>query len=565
MRLTQSIYSLAIMAAIGAASLTAGKKAVGQAEFSSFVYIGNDDYYNANPLKEDGDFYNPVIAGWYSDPSVVRTGEDYYLVTSTFGYFPGVPLYHSRDLVNWRLVRNILDRPEQLPGLVGQSLDRGGIYAPQISYNPHNSTYYMITTDVGSKEGHFYVTATDPEGSWSNPVWLKGIDGIDPSLFFDDDGSAYIVYKEDTTGRPKWSNYRCIRFIAFDPESGRTVGDSWPLAEAGVGPEEHLDRDEGPHIYKIDGRYFLICAEGGTSNHHSAVIYRADSLRGEFTRWSRNPALTQRYLKDKRTNPITCTGHADLVMTPEGEWWGVFLGCRPGPGGFQALGRETYLMPVKWSRDGFPYFTQSQDTVPLTLHREGVKHDPSWGSSGNFTWSDDFKGESLRPEWIGLRGTTADYCHLDGECLRMQCCRELSTGKGVPAYVGRRIQHHKFEASTRVRFKPRNGGESAGLLMLKNESRQYYLAVCGDRVELRTLSPKEVRVIASAEMPCKAGRDVELRVVSDGICYDFYVREAARDAEWTPVAEDVDASYLACERTGGFTGATIGLYAESRD
>ncbi len=223
-------------------------------------------------------------------------------------------------------------------------------------------------------------------------MWLKGIDGIDPSLFFDDDGSAYIVYKEDTTGRPKWSNYRCIRFIAFDPESGQTVGDSWPLAEAGVGPEEHLDRDEGPHIYKIDGRYFLICAEGGTSNHHSAVIYRADSLRGEFTRWSRNPALTQRYLKEKRTNPITCTGHADLVMTPEGEWWGVFLGCRPGPGGFQALGRETYLMPVKWSRDGFPYFTQSQDTVPLTQHREGVKHDPSWGSSGNFTWSDDFKG-----------------------------------------------------------------------------------------------------------------------------------------------------------------------------
>lgn len=564
MKLIQSIYSVAIVAAIGAASLTAGKKAPAQVQFISFVYTGNDDYYNANPITRDGDFYNPIIPGWYSDPSVVRTGDDYYLVTSTFGYYPAVPLYHSRDLVNWRLVRNILDRPGQLPGLVGQSLDRGGVYAPQISYNPANSTYYMVTTEVGRKEGHFYVTATDPEGEWSDPVWLKGIDGIDPSFFFDDDGCAYIVYKEDTTGKPKWSNYRCIRFIAFDTATGQTTGESWQLAEEGVGPEERLDRDEGPHIYKVDGSYILLCAEGGTSTHHSAVVYRADSLRGPYRRWSRNPALTQRYLKDKRSNPVTCAGHADLVMTPEGEWWGVFLGCRPGPGGFQALGRETFLMPVKWSRDGFPYFTQSQDTVPLILHRDGVVRDTAVCCSGNFTWRDDFSGERLRPEWIGLRGSTADYCMLDGKCLHMQCCRELSTSKGVPAYIGRRIQHHKFEASARMKFKPHNAGESAGLLMLKNESRQYYLAVCADRVELRTLSPKEVKVLASAKMPCKAGREVELRVVSDGICYAFYVRPAEESAEWTPVAENVDASYLACERTGGFTGATIGLYAESR-
>ena len=563
MRLGQSIYSVAILAAVAAASLTAGKKAPATAEFTSFVYTGNDDYYNDNPLSADGYFYNPVIPGWHSDPSVVRVGEDYYLVTSTFGYFPGVPLYHSRDLANWRLVRNVLDRPEQLPGLPGQSIDKGGIYAPQISYNPSNSTYYMITTDVGRRNGHFYVTATDPEGSWSDPVWLDGIDGIDPSFFFDDDGRAYIVYKEETVGGPKWSNYRCIRFINFDTERGQTSGESWPLVEEGVGPEEHLDRDEGPHVYKIDGRYFLICAEGGTGMHHSAVIYRADDIRGPFTRWSRNPALTQRYLKDKRSNPITCTGHADLVMTPEGEWWGVFLGCRPGPGGVQALGRETYLMPVKWSRDGFPYFTQSQDTVPLTLYRKGVVADTAGCSSGNFTWRDDFQGAALRPEWIGLRGSTAEYCTMDGHCLKMQCCKELSTGKGVPAYVGRRIQHHKFEASMKMRFKPVSAGESAGMLLVKNESRQYYLALCGDRVELRTLSPKQVSVVASQPLPCPCGREMELRVTSDGVHFDFYVREASAPG-WIAVANDVDATHLACERTGGFTGATIGLYAEAR-
>lgn len=564
MKITQGIYMLAIVGAVASASLTAGKKAPACAEFTAFAYTGNDDYYNDNPLSEEGEFYNPILPGWYSDPSVVRNGGDYYLVTSTFGYFPGIPLYHSRDLVNWRLVRNVLDRPGQVPGLKGQSLDRGGIYAPQISYNPVNGKYYVVTTDVGRKEGHFYVTATDPEGDWSDPVWLRGIDGIDPSFFFDDDGEAYIVYKEDTSGRPKWSNYRCIRFIRFDTATGQTAGESWPLVEEGVGPEERLDRDEGPHIYKVDGKYILVCAEGGTSTHHSAVVYRADSIQGPYRRWGRNPALTQRFLKDKRTNPITCAGHADLVSTPEGEWWGVFLACRPGPGGFQALGRETYLMPVKWSRDGFPYFTQSQDTVPLRLRREGVVLDSTACCSGNFTWSDDFHGEKLRPEWIGLRGSTADYCTLDGKCMRLQCCKELSTGKGVPAYVGRRIQHHKFEATARLKFAPRSEGESAGLLMLKNESRQYYLALCGGRVELRTLSPRDVKVLASAPTPSPAGREVEMRVVSDGVCYHFYVRPAAGNAEWTPVAEDVDASYLACERTGGFTGATIGMYAESR-
>lgn len=551
------------LSVISAMMLPAALYAAGAstAHFSHFDYKGFDDYYAENPLSSPSQLYNPILPGWNSDPSICRTGDDYWLVTSTFGYFPGLPLYHSKDLVNWTLERNVLDRPSQLPYLKGQSLDKGGIYAPHISYNPHNGKYYVVATDTGLKEGHFYVTATDPAGDWSDPVWLKGIDGIDPSFFFDDDGSAYIVYKEDTTGKPRWSNYRCIRFIAFDTEAGQTTGESWPLDEAGVAPHERLERDEGPHIYKIDGTYYLLCAEGGTSTNHSAVIFKADNIRGPYHRWGRNPMLTQRGLKDKRTNPVTCAGHADLVQTPEGDWWAVFLGCRPGPGKFQALGRETFMMPVLWSGDRYPYLTQCEDTVPMVIERPGTVRDDSKASSGNFGWRDDFTTDALRPEWMSLRGSIADRVSPGNGSLSLQCSPEPSTGKGVPSYLGRRIQHHKFEAATEVKFKPAGDNERAGLMILKNEGAQYFLAVGKGSVSLHRIGRKGRDVLASA--PLRSNKKaVGLKVVSDGINYTFSFNDGNA---WQVLADNVDASHVACERTGGFTGATIGLYAEQTD
>ncbi|MDE6395123.1 MAG: glycoside hydrolase family 43 protein, partial [Duncaniella sp.] len=284
-------------------------KAQPEAKFNYFSYQGNDDYYNENPLSNTGDYYNPVISGWASDPSICRVGDDYWLVTSTFGYFPGVPLYHSRDLVSWEHVGNVLSRPSQLPWLEGLSVDKGGIYAPDITYNPHNRTYYMITTCVmnggegGSK--NFYVTAKDPRGEWSDPVMLPDVEGIDPSFFFDEDGKAYIVHKSDEHSPVKWSNYRALSIIEFDPQTGKTVGEPVRFKEEGVGPEERLERNEGPHIYKINGKYYLLAAEGGTNWVHSEVCYRADSVFGPYRRWSRNPMLTQRLLKTNRNLPVT--------------------------------------------------------------------------------------------------------------------------------------------------------------------------------------------------------------------------------------------------------------------
>lgn len=192
--------------------------------FESFCYSGNDSIYNANPLPDNSSFYNPIIAGWYSDPSICTNGKgDYYLVTSTFTFFPGVPLFHSRDLVNWTQVGNVLSRPSQLQNLEKQHVS-GGIFAPDIAYNPANETYYMITTNVGA--GNFFVKTKDPLGEWSDPIMLPEVQGIDPAFFFDEDGKGYIVNNDDAPdAKPEYPGHRTVRVVEFDTATDKCVGE----------------------------------------------------------------------------------------------------------------------------------------------------------------------------------------------------------------------------------------------------------------------------------------------------------------------------------------------------
>ncbi|MDD4638081.1 MAG: family 43 glycosylhydrolase, partial [Bacteroidales bacterium] len=416
--------------------------------FDLFSYKGMDDFYNENPLSGANSFYSSILPGWYSDPSICTNGEgDYYLVTSTFTFFPGVPVFHSRDLVNWKQVGNVLERPSQLVNMIGQHVS-GGIFAPAISYNPHNKTYYMITTNVGA--GNFFVKTQDPAGDWSDPIRLPEVGGIDPSFFFDEDGKAYIVNNDEPDEKPEYSGHRAIRIQEFDVATDKTFGPRKVLVNKGVRPEEKPIWIEGPHMYKINGKYFLMSAEGGTGDWHSEVILRGDSPMGKFTPWEKNPILTQRSLKKDRPNPITCAGHADLVQTKEGEWWAVFLACRPIDNKFENLGRETFIIPVKWSEDGFPYMTQGDDLVPMILKREGVKREKTV-TFGNFEVTDDFNAPTLGLEWMTLRTPGTDLYSLTDKkgFLSLKCAEVSSKERKTPAFIARRMQHHKFECSTR--------------------------------------------------------------------------------------------------------------------
>lgn len=529
--------------------------------FDYFTYAGDDDYYKNNPLPDKTHFYNPILPGWYSDPSICTDGENYFLVTSTFTYFPGVPLFHSKDLVNWKQIGHVLDRPSQLDNFQGQGVS-GGIFAPAISYNPHNQTYYMITTNVGA--GNFFVKTKDPFGSWSDPIYLPEVGGIDPSFFFDNDGRAYIVNNDGMDGEELYDGHRSIRIREFDTETNKTIGPWKMLVNGGVNLDEKPIWIEGPHMYNINGNYYLMAAEGGTGPNHREVIFRGDSPMGNFEPWDKNPILTQRHLPADRPDPITCVGHADLIQTKEGDWWAVFLACRPIDNTFENLGRETFIMPVKWSDEGFPYMTTGDELVPMILKREGVVTDQD-ANPGNFEWCDPFDTSTLGMEWLTLRAPADElyslkenpgYLSLKGSGIKV-------SEKKTPAFLSRRMQHHQFVSTTRMFFNPSDSQDAAGILLFKDENHHIFFAVQGDQdkkeVFIEQVDKSERDIIAKNSIMLKNDQPIELKVVSKGTHYDFYYNVGQDD--WKLLSQHIPARVLSTANAGGFTGTTIGLYA----
>ena len=328
--------------------------------FTNFVYQGDDKIYKENPLQP-GEFYNPILQGCYPDPSITRKGGDYYLVNSSFAMFPGVPIFHSTDLVNWKQIGHVLDRESQLK--VEDCGISAGVYAPAISYNKNNDTFYMITTQFSGGFGNMVVKTQDPMKGWSDPIKLQ-FGGIDPSLFFDDNGKAYLVHNDaPDRGKEQYEGHRVIKIWDYDVENDRVIpGTDKIIVDGGVDIKKKPIWIEGPHIYKKDGRYYLMCAEGGTGGWHSEVIFVADDPKGPYTPAPSNPILTQRYFPQNRANKVDWAGHADLVEGPDGKYYGVFLAIRPNEKDMVNAGRETFILPVDWSGD-FPVFENG--LIPL--------------------------------------------------------------------------------------------------------------------------------------------------------------------------------------------------------
>lgn len=569
-KLTLSVVSAGLVAVMVSCLAASAHKGIepqpSVAIFDSFSYAGNDSCYSDSALTDESSFFNPVLPGWYSDPSICTNGNgDYFIVTSTFTYFPGVPIFHSRDLVNWKQVGHVLSRPSQLQNMEKQHVS-GGIFAPDITYNPANKTYYMITTNVGA--GNFFVKTQDPFGQWSDPVMLPEVQGIDPAFFFDEDGKGYIVNNDDAPdAKPEYPGHRTVRVVEFDTATDKCVGERRIVVNKGCRPEEKPIWCEGPHIYKIKGQYYLMTAEGGTGDWHSEVIYRGPTPFGPYTAWEGNPILTQRTLDRSRENPVTCAGHADLVQTKEGDWWSVFLACRPIKDGMENLGRETFMMPVKWTDDGWPYMTREGELVPMILKREGVKRG-SDVTFGNFAKTDEFSDTTLGYEWMTLRGAAKNYYSLSKNpgFLTMKCADVSSADKEVLPFVCRRIHHHDYEASTRVTFLPEHDAQSAGLLMMKDETHQYYLAKTRNAgnhcIVLRKISENGAEDLASSPID-EADHTVDLKVKSQGLTLSFFY-SADGGRSWKKVADGIDAGFTSTARAGGFTGTTVGMYASNR-
>lgn len=528
--------------------------------FDYFRYEGKDTWFEQE-IDPGTHYFNPVIAGFYPDPSICRKGATYYLVTSSFGFFPGVPVFSSKDLVNWEQIGHVLDRTSQLD-LTGRGISEG-IFAPAIEYNPHNDTFYMITTGVGTG-GNFFVKTKDPSKGWSDPVPLPGVKGIDPSFLFDEDGKGYIVHNDEPENEPDWEQQRAIRIHEFDTGNDCTTGRNREIIRGGVNPKDKPIWIEAPHLYKVDGYYYLMCAEGGTGDQHSEVIFRAGEPFGPYEPAAYNPILTQRDLPDEREYKITNAGHADLVQTPEGDWWAVFLACRPYEENTFNTGRETFLLPVSWT-DGFPVILPKGEQIPVIVEKNNLN--PAAGHlTGNFVYNQEFDEKEPDYSWMFIRTPQKDFFAAGNGKLHITAMDVSIEERKSPAALMRRQQHTSFSAETQLEYNPKTGNDFAGLTLFQNEEYQFLFGktiIDGkENLALYRLEGNKEMLAAVILDGKGAASPIRLRVEGKGRYYDFLYSTGGD--EWKTIAAGADAINLSTGRAKGFVGACIGLYATTK-
>ncbi|GGO06672.1 glycoside hydrolase family 43 protein [Saccharibacillus kuerlensis] len=486
-------------------------------------------------------YSEPIIPGFYPDPNICRVESDYYLITSSFQYFPGVPIFRSRDLVNWTQIGHCLTRRSQLE-LEG-CLSSMGIFAPTLRY--HNGRFYMITTNTRSFR-NFYVWAEQPEGPWSDPVWLDW-PGIDPSLFFDEDGHVYITGPGGFLGDEQAGIYQA----EIDMKNGELLTER-RLIWTGTGGKA----PEGPHLYRIGSQYYLIIAEGGTEYGHMVTAARSERPYGPFESCPHNPILSHRSLG----HPVQATGHADLVQAQDGSWWAVFLGIRPAPVPFAGLhhhlGRETFLSPVFWTEDGWPIIGDASEAVGRT----GTGNLPADKTPFEET-TYHFNQSALPLEWNSLRNLPEECWKLDQERGGLILYGNEATldDAGSPAFFGRRQQHFHCEASALLEFCPEREAEEAGLTVYMNERFHYEIALTQKAGRRRIIFRRRIGTLWKVEHEADyEANSIILTVKADPKWYEFSYSMPEGPA--VPFGRG-ECSLLSSETAGGFTGVYLGLYA----
>lgn len=533
------------------------------ARFSHFVYSGSDpsDVVKAAP----GQYRNPILQGFHPDPSITRAGKDYYLVNSTFAWFPGLPIYHSTDLVHWTQIGNALDRPGMLD-FKRLGLSRA-VFAPAITY--HDGLFYILNTCVDCG-GNYLITAKDPKGPWSDPVWLPEVGGIDSSIFFDDDGKAWIVNNDEPPEKAEYPGHRAIWIQEYDLQARKTVGPRAVLLDKGVNPAAKPIWPEGPHILKKDGWYYLIAAEGGTAEGHSQVVLRAKAVTGPYVPYADNPILTQRDLPRDRPLPITSAGHADLVDTPDGQWWATFLAVRPYGDDLYNTGRETFLLPVDW-KDGWPVILPRGQAIPYVHAAPKPPAMKAAPNAGPFTAAETFAGPELPKGWMTMRIPTERWWSVKGGALTVRARAARIGDHDQPSVWARRQQHMNASVSTTVRFTPRADGDKAGLVAVQNDEFYWFVGLVRDggktwaRVEKRAGKgdPVDGVVVAQKPVSLKSGQPLDLRIRIRGGKADFAY--AAAPGRWETLSADADATTLSTKVAGGFVGTMLGVYAHGAE
>lgn len=520
---------------------------------------------------------NPIIRGFNPDPSICRVGDCYYIACSSFSFYPGLPIYKSYDLANWEHIGYALTRPQQLR-LTPDRLSYG-IWAPTLRY--HDGKFYIIVGNWSSGEV-LVVSTEDPAGEWSDAVYIEGIGG-DPSLFFDDDGRVYCSFSakaEDGT--------RGIYQVELDLEKGCVISDRYLLWN-GAAREAHAP--EASHVYKKDGFYYLMTSEGGTEHYHAVVIGRSETVNGYYQGFRGNPILSHRHLSD--TYPICNIGHADIVETPQGDWYMVVLGSRLIGGYHKNMGRETFICPMVWE-SRWPRPAVDTGKVEWTYPMP-AGHTPH--AVPELPVRDDFDGDVLGKQWNFI-GTPIDMpARLSDGKLYMNAVKERiwKDNSEVPpvdrpafraqpgralGFVGRRQQHTCFDAACALKMQFDCGDETAGLIILQNAYTQFRLELA------RTDASNVLRLWRMTKASAHKGGDgypeldfetenshtclaeipwaddsAVLKLSVRGQKHSFFAGADASDLQ--PILCDLDGSFLGTESSHGFIGAYVGMFASA--
>lgn len=525
---------------------------------------------------------NPIIPGFYPDPSICRAEDDFYLVCSSFELYPGIPVFHSKDLAHWEQIACAMTMDNGFH--VKADMGNGGIMAPTIRYR--DGQFYIICCNFADR-GTFYVTAEDPAGPWSEPNWIEDIPDLDCSLFFDRDGKTWIVYPGNDENE---DNHRGIFLSEYDLDHKRVCSEPKKIWNSAL---RKAWAPEAPHIYYIGEYYYLMIAEGGTEHFHSVMIARSSSVDGWYEGYPGNPVITHRHLGYHY--PIDNAGHADLVDTPDGNWYAVLLASRIIEGQYRNLGRETYLCPVEWER-GWPVFSPGTGKIEWEYPA-----DPAllWTEYDPEPEREDFDEDHLAFCWNFWGTPYQDFWKIEDGCLKLKCLArpfvrkltgfhpgqpDMSRDDGI-SFLGRRQREIDFTATLKMTFNPQNR-EAAGFVIMQAVNHQFRLEKirneggCVLRLVQVTTKQKGLPFLpgyeadttqiileqkplngSEAETAQERGTDsgLVLRLEAKGQNYDFYYGTDEEHLE--PFFLHADAKVINPEEVGGMTGTVMGMFA----
>jgi alpha-N-arabinofuranosidase len=473
----------------------------------------------------------------------------YYLVTSTFTYFPGIPIFQSTDLINWKQIGHAITRNSQadFEGVKHSE----GIFAPVIRYN--KGTFYIITTNV-PKGGNFILSSSAPEGPWSEPNFITDAPGIDPSLFFDGNKKAYYTGTRPAPEGEKYCGNWEIWLQELDIHNFLLIGKKYPLWRGAL-----IDCawPEGPHLYKMNNYYYLLISEGGTGHFHAISVARSKKITGPYRGFAGNPILTHRHLGKKY--PIVNTGHGDLIETQNKEWWLVLLASRPYGGYYRNLGRETFLAPVEWE-DDWPVISPGTGKLEFSYKRPRLKK----YDFEKQTPVDNFDSPKLGMQWNFIRNPVRNNWSLSIKkgFLTLKLSEIKISDNKNPSFIGRRLQHMNFSSSCLMEFTPKKSGENAGMILFQNEKYnfRFELSLRDDEQYLHLIKCCDSKETTIAKEPY-SGNSIVLKITAIGQNFNFYYGKP--ESFQKAFAENIDGRILSTDIAGGFVGTYIGMYASS--